>query len=332
MAATVQSPDISAMLDLVGGSWEHSTLYRYLREHHDAIIAKAAGERMNWRRLCSFFGQTGLTNLKGEAPTTVCARQTWYRVKKNIAALRARLTEEAEEKAREKERRRLEREAATERAAAAMAPPVATPARLDPRNQVRWEDPHGGNKPNYSAELLSACAPASFPMPAASPAPVPMRAAAEQAEAPAASTEGLFLAEDINGVLVSGPESLPPPEAVGKYTFPEDHTACALGLLKITSIELVRRWPALGCARKEYDIRSHASGVENGTLRVRDGDISPLTRVPWRYGADLPGYRSKLDFDNERLWLRYAKQAIVESGKSQQEMTREEFRISLASY
>jgi len=102
--------NIDDMLDLVGGAWQHSELFRFMREHHDAIAAKAAGARMNWRRLCDYFGQTGLTNLNGEAPTISCARQTWYRVRKGIAALRARLEEEAEQKARERLRRKHERD------------------------------------------------------------------------------------------------------------------------------------------------------------------------------------------------------------------------------
>ncbi|WP_338332117.1 hypothetical protein [Acetobacter sp. LMG 32666] len=85
------TPDINSMLPLVGGGVGHSPLFSFLRLHHDSIVAKAAGERMNWEKLCHWFAQAGLTNVHGEAPSKDCARQTWYRVRKTISAVAKKL-------------------------------------------------------------------------------------------------------------------------------------------------------------------------------------------------------------------------------------------------
>ena len=107
MSATT-APDIGQFLDLVGGAWEHSALFRFLREHHDAILERQNGERMNWRALCAYFGQCGLTNVKGEAPSISCARKTWYRVRRSFSLLRARLDAEAAEREAVREQARID--------------------------------------------------------------------------------------------------------------------------------------------------------------------------------------------------------------------------------
>lgn len=85
------APDINSMLSLVGGGVGHSPLFSFLRLHHDSIVAKAAGDRMNWEKLCQWFAQAGLTNVHGEIPTKDCARKTWYRVRKTISAATKKL-------------------------------------------------------------------------------------------------------------------------------------------------------------------------------------------------------------------------------------------------
>ena len=104
------------MLSLIGGGWERSALFRYLREHHDRIVERQAGERMNWSALCGWFMASGLTNRRGGAPTPSCARKTWYRVRKLVASERQKAKEAAERKAQERAEEEVRQEARREAA------------------------------------------------------------------------------------------------------------------------------------------------------------------------------------------------------------------------
>jgi hypothetical protein len=58
--------------------------------NHDAFnaIVKEA-VRPNWAKLAEEFANNGLTDGEGKPPTDECTRQTWWRVRKAVAARRA---------------------------------------------------------------------------------------------------------------------------------------------------------------------------------------------------------------------------------------------------
>src|SRR3984885_13852684 len=64
-----------------------SSLYVWMLENHDifkAVIAKAV--RPNWHALAEAFAEDGQTDADGSKPTAECTRQTWWKVRKVVAA------------------------------------------------------------------------------------------------------------------------------------------------------------------------------------------------------------------------------------------------------
>ena len=64
-----------------------SELYRWMLEHADDIEqAIAFAGRPNWPALARTFGEAGLTDRNGNPPNPEVARQTWFKVRKALAA------------------------------------------------------------------------------------------------------------------------------------------------------------------------------------------------------------------------------------------------------
>ena len=80
---------VRAILTQVGQSADRSSLFHWMVEHHNELLANAKGRKMNWVELCVSFGTLGLTNQQGEIATERTARETWYRARKEVARLRA---------------------------------------------------------------------------------------------------------------------------------------------------------------------------------------------------------------------------------------------------
>lgn len=139
-AGVIGAASADEMLSLIGGGWERSALFRYLREHHDRIVERQAGERMNWSALCGWFMASGLTNRRGGAPTSSCARKTWYRVRKLVAAQRQKAQEAAERAAQEQAEKDAERLARREAARVEAARSAAETARLREKMTVVQEN------------------------------------------------------------------------------------------------------------------------------------------------------------------------------------------------
>ena len=69
-----------------------SPLWRWMHRNHDRLSALFAEAPPAWEVLVETFGGMGLTDRAGRNPTAETARKTWYRVRRNIAAARARRT------------------------------------------------------------------------------------------------------------------------------------------------------------------------------------------------------------------------------------------------
>jgi hypothetical protein len=74
-----------------------SPLFHWLYEHHDELLARAPSGRISWKHLCGLMAAAGLTDLRGQAPTPALAKLTWQRVRRAVAAARARTTVRAKE-------------------------------------------------------------------------------------------------------------------------------------------------------------------------------------------------------------------------------------------
>jgi hypothetical protein len=78
-----------AILEEVARGGDRSSLFWFLTQHHDELIAQAAGKRMLWDALCVRFAEHGLTDRRGLTATPKTARQTWLRARRAVAAARA---------------------------------------------------------------------------------------------------------------------------------------------------------------------------------------------------------------------------------------------------
>ena len=68
---------------------EHSPLFLWLLEHHDAIVASLQGGRIGWGAFCAAIAEGGFTDATGKPPSENTARITWYRVRRLAARQRA---------------------------------------------------------------------------------------------------------------------------------------------------------------------------------------------------------------------------------------------------
>ena len=79
---------------------KRSPLYRWMRKHHDRLIAEFDEHGTNWRELVKGFAEIGLTDRNGRPPTLRGAQQTWYRVRRDVAADRARKSRDPQQAVR----------------------------------------------------------------------------------------------------------------------------------------------------------------------------------------------------------------------------------------
>jgi hypothetical protein len=79
-----------AILAEVAQPGHRSSLFWFLVEHHDNLIAQADGKRMHWDALCARFAEHGLTDILGKPATPRTARETWLQARRTVAEARAR--------------------------------------------------------------------------------------------------------------------------------------------------------------------------------------------------------------------------------------------------
>ena len=72
-----------------------SPLYNWMKKNHDQLSAAFAETPPSWSALSGTFGKIGLTDRDGKVPTPKAARQTWYRVRLDVAAGRKRREDSA---------------------------------------------------------------------------------------------------------------------------------------------------------------------------------------------------------------------------------------------
>jgi hypothetical protein len=72
------------------GRGQRSPAYRWLKANHDALSSAFADTPPNWGGMAASMAEAGLTDADGKPPTKDGARQTWFRVRRDVAAARAK--------------------------------------------------------------------------------------------------------------------------------------------------------------------------------------------------------------------------------------------------
>mgnify|MGYP004705179395 CR=1 FL=1 len=78
----------------------------WMEANREELLRAWNGRRLNWQALCAWFKDVGLTNADGQAPTVRCAKMTWYRAGKTLAARKDRAVAEANGPSRDQAVRR----------------------------------------------------------------------------------------------------------------------------------------------------------------------------------------------------------------------------------
>ena len=81
-----------AILDTIARSDARSPLFWWMVEHHDEIIAAAAGQRIRWGSFCAEAARIGLTDTRGQPATERNARETWHQARRMVERARLPLT------------------------------------------------------------------------------------------------------------------------------------------------------------------------------------------------------------------------------------------------
>ncbi len=79
-----------SVLQTIARSDARSPLFWWMVDHHDAIIAAVAGERIRWAAFCTAVTRLGLTDTRGQPPTERNARETWRQARQVVARAKLR--------------------------------------------------------------------------------------------------------------------------------------------------------------------------------------------------------------------------------------------------
>lgn len=82
--------ELRRIAEVARGGSGRSPLYRWLRARHDAFAELVEENRPNWAALAEGFTGLGLTGANGRPLTAHTVRRTWWSVRRDVAAARAR--------------------------------------------------------------------------------------------------------------------------------------------------------------------------------------------------------------------------------------------------
>lgn len=82
--------ELRRIAEVARGGSGRSPLYRWLRARHDAFAELVEETRPNWKGLAKGFTELGLEGAGGRSLTAETVRRTWWRVRRDVAAARAR--------------------------------------------------------------------------------------------------------------------------------------------------------------------------------------------------------------------------------------------------
>lgn len=84
-------PDaILAAIDRINPVDSRASLTRWMRANHDALLARIGDKRPDWTALAKVFADAGLRDRTGKPASPDTCRAAWFRVRRSVAAGRAR--------------------------------------------------------------------------------------------------------------------------------------------------------------------------------------------------------------------------------------------------
>jgi hypothetical protein len=86
----IERRQTKAILKAIARGEDRSSLFWWMVEHHDEILAAAEGRQIQWGTFCAEVARPGLTDTKGKPPTTRNARQTWRQARRAVQKARER--------------------------------------------------------------------------------------------------------------------------------------------------------------------------------------------------------------------------------------------------
>ncbi len=90
MKPTQGDAQLKRIAELAKAGAGRSPLYRWLRTRHDAFAALLEETRPNWTTLAEGFAELGIAKSDGKPIAAEAARNVWWRVRRDVAAARAR--------------------------------------------------------------------------------------------------------------------------------------------------------------------------------------------------------------------------------------------------
>lgn len=87
---TRQNRDTKAIDNSVARNRLRSSLFRWMVKHHDNIVERWDGDKIDWVTFCVELTELGLADLTGKPASEKTARQTWFRARKVVAEKRAK--------------------------------------------------------------------------------------------------------------------------------------------------------------------------------------------------------------------------------------------------
>ncbi|MBV8458931.1 MAG: hypothetical protein JO122_20240 [Acetobacteraceae bacterium] len=84
-----RSRDTRAILRTIERSEQRSSLFWWMVDHHDEMVAATKRRRINWASFCAEAAKRNLRDTQGNPPSESAGRKTWQRARKWVAAMRA---------------------------------------------------------------------------------------------------------------------------------------------------------------------------------------------------------------------------------------------------
>jgi hypothetical protein len=89
-----QNRDTKAIDNSVARNRLRSSLFHWMVKHHDFVVERWDGEKIDWVTFCVELTELGLTDLTGKPASEKTARQTWFRARQAVAKKRAKVAEQ----------------------------------------------------------------------------------------------------------------------------------------------------------------------------------------------------------------------------------------------
>ena len=141
------------------GRGRRSPLYVWLRDNHDQLVEGFTRTAPAWATLAGYLGENGVRDGDGKIPSVRATREAWYRVRRELAANKARRSES--------------KPATGVRPVPFASAPVGTPSVQV--NAAEDDDAPLAAEPEFRVATPRWTPPPSKPAEASKPAPVPLR-------------------------------------------------------------------------------------------------------------------------------------------------------------